>query len=222
MVSWKYKYFSKYKYSASILIFAALLLLLPAVRGVGVRAGWASGNSLAEPPPVLVGAGDIADCGYEEDEATAKLLDNIAGTVFTLGDNVYQDGTAKQFSDCYGPTWGRHKARTRPAAGNHDYHTSGAAAYFNYFGAAAGQPGKGYYSYDLADWHIIVLNSECSSVGGCQRDSIQGQWLQADLAANRDMYPGLLALAAVQPVVIMGSSRSRTSGSCLRGGRMSS
>ncbi len=135
-------------------------------------------------PAVLVGAGDIADCSYEEDEETAKLLDNIAGRVFTLGDNVYPDGTDGQFSDCYHPTWGRHKARTRPVPGNHDYHVSGASGYFNYFGAAAGEVGKGYYSYDVGDWHIIVLNSECDDIGGCDIDSPQGRWLQADLAAN--------------------------------------
>jgi hypothetical protein len=133
---------------------------------------------------VLVGAGDIAGCGSEQDLETALLLDNIAGTVFTLGDNVYPDGTADQYSDCYDPTWGRHRARTRPAVGNHDYHTPGASGYFNYFGAAAGEVGQGYYSYDVGDWHIIVLNSDCSEVGGCNSDSAQGQWLQADLAAN--------------------------------------
>jgi VCBS repeat-containing protein len=133
---------------------------------------------------VLVGAGDIAGCESEKDEETASLLDNIAGTVFTLGDNVYPDGTAEQFTNCYDPTWGRHKARTRPSPGNHDYHVPGAAAYFNYFGAAAGEVDKGYYSYDIGEWHIIALNSECSQVGGCSIDSPEGQWLQADLAAN--------------------------------------
>ena len=127
--------------------------------------------------PVFVGAGDIANCGHSNDEATAKLLDSIPGTVFTTGDNVYPDGTAAQFADCYAPTWGRHKDRTRPAPGNHDYHTAGAAGYFNYFGAAAGDPGKGYYSYNLGAWHIISLNSEVTS-------SAQEQWLRADLAAN--------------------------------------
>jgi hypothetical protein len=140
--------------------------------------------TVAAESPVLVGAGDIAGCTQQVDEATAQLLDGIAGTVFTSGDNVYPDGTATQFLNCYDPTWGRHKARTRPASGNHDYHTTGASGYFNYFGAAAGDPSKGYYSYDLAGWHIIVLNSECSQVGGCTRTSPQGQWLQADLAAH--------------------------------------
>src|SRR6185436_17437968 len=91
--------------------------------------------------------------------ATAALLDAIPGTVFTLGDNAYPDGTAADFANCYDPTWGRHKSRTRPTAGNHEYNTPGAAPYYAYFGAAAGDPAKGYYSYDLGDWHIVVLNS---------------------------------------------------------------
>jgi hypothetical protein len=112
------------------------------------------------------------------------LLDNIPGTVFTLGDNAYSDGTDAEFNECYDPTWGRHKARTRPAPGNHDYNTTGASGYFNYFGSAAGEPGKGYYSYDSGAWHIIVLNTECREIGGCESSSPQGQWLQADLLTN--------------------------------------
>ena len=119
-----------------------------------------TGSALAQTgDPVFVGAGDIANCGRTEDEATAKLLDNITGTVFTLGDNVYPDGTLTQFNDCYAPTWGRHKSRTKPVPGNHDYHVSGAAGYFDYFGAAAGDRSRGYYSYNLGAWHIIALNS---------------------------------------------------------------
>ncbi|MEJ2706816.1 MAG: Ig-like domain-containing protein [Anaerolineales bacterium] len=133
---------------------------------------------------ILVGAGDIAYCNSLGDEQTAALLDDVPGTVFTLGDNAYEDGTEAEFNDCYDPTWGRHKARTRPAPGNHDYHTLGASGYFNYFGTSAGEAGKGYYSYEVGDWHVIVLNSDCSEVGGCDRSSPQGQWLQADLAAN--------------------------------------
>jgi len=130
--------------------------------------------------PVFVGAGDIANCSSNNDESTAKLLDNITGTVFTVGDNVYPDGTLTQFNDCYGPTWGRHKNRTKPSPGNHDYNTSGASGYFNYFGAAAGDPTKGYYSYNLGAWHIIALNSEISQSVG----SVQEKWLRVDLAAN--------------------------------------
>jgi hypothetical protein len=133
---------------------------------------------------VLLAAGDIASCASSGDEATAALLDTLPGTVATLGDTVYEDGTAAQFRDCYDPSWGRHKARTRPAVGNHDYQTPGAAAYFAYFGEAAGDPDKGYYSYDLGAWHVVVLNSNCSQVGGCGPDSPQEQWLRADLAAH--------------------------------------
>jgi hypothetical protein len=129
---------------------------------------------------VFVGAGDIAGCSSSGDEATATLLDNIAGTVFTLGDNAYNDGTATNFSQCYEPSWGRHKARTRPSPGNHDYHTSGASGYYAYFGANAGPAGQGYYSYDLGDWHIVSLNSNISM----SASSPQVAWLTADLAAS--------------------------------------
>ena len=130
--------------------------------------------------PVFVGAGDITNCNRAQDESTAQLLDNIAGTVFTLGDNAYPDGTLTQFNNCYGPTWGRHKNRTKPSLGNHDYHTAGAAGYFDYFSIAAGDRTKGYYSYNLGAWHIIVLNSEITQSAG----SPQENWLRADLAAN--------------------------------------
>jgi hypothetical protein len=133
--------------------------------------------------PVLVGAGDIADCGRTADGATAALLDGIAGTVFTLGDNAYPSGRAADYRDCYGPTWGRHKARTRPSAGNHDYLTADASGYFDYFGAQAGPQGRGYYAYDAGTWRIIVLDSNCSEVGGCSGSSPQGRWLASELAA---------------------------------------
>jgi hypothetical protein len=133
--------------------------------------------------PILVGAGDIASSGSGA-EATARLLDVIPGTVATFGDNAYDAGTDVQFADYYDPTWGRHKARTMPSAGNHDYDTPEASGYFNYFGAAAGEPEKGYYSYNLGAWHIVALNSNCSQVGGCNASSAQEQWLRADLAAN--------------------------------------
>ncbi len=134
--------------------------------------------------PVLVGAGDIASCKEEGDEQTAALLDKIPGTVFTLGDNVYPSGSAKQFAKCYEPTWGRHRSRTRPVPGNHDYRTRGAAGYFGYFGGAAGDPTSGNYSYDLGTWHVIVLNSNCGDIGGCGPGSRQESWLKADLAAH--------------------------------------
>ena len=136
--------------------------------------------------PVLVGAGDIAVCNATGDEETAALLDGTAGTVFTAGDNAYESGTARQFAQCYEPSWGRHRARTRPAPGNHDWETDGLKGYFDYFGAAAqGPDGSSWYSYDLGTWHIVVLDSMCEKVGGCGATSAQGRWLAADLAKSR-------------------------------------
>jgi len=134
--------------------------------------------------PILVGAGDIADCATDSARATARLLGHIPGTVITLGDNVYPSGSASGFRRCYDPTWGRYKARTRPAAGNHDYEAPGAGPYFAYFGAAAGVPGEGWYSYDLGTWHIVVLNSDCAAVAGCGPGSPQVDWLRQDLARH--------------------------------------
>jgi len=135
--------------------------------------------------PVLVGTGDITSCSSTHDEETAKLIENIPGTVFTAGDNAYPNGSTEDFNNCYSPSWGQFKDRTMPALGNHDYNTKGAAAYFAYFGASADDPAKGYYSYDLGQWHIIVINSNCSEIGGCQAGSLQLQWLQSDLASHQ-------------------------------------
>ncbi len=133
---------------------------------------------------VLVGAGDIADCkNLSGAEATARLLDQLQGTVMAVGDLAYPDGSKENFT-CYDKTWGRAKSRTRPAPGNHEFHSAGATPYFDYFGAAAGDPKTGYYSYELGTWHIIVLNSECKDVGGCDAGSPQEKWLRADLAAH--------------------------------------
>ena len=143
-----------------------------------------SGASTVRSDPVLIAAGDIASCVSSGDEATALLVEGLPGTVATLGDNVYETGSAEQFAACYTPTWGRFKDRTRPAPGVHDYLTPGAADYFNYFGATAGELGKDYYSYELGMWHVVVLNSLCWTVGGCAAGSPQEQWLRADLAAH--------------------------------------
>ena len=146
-----------------------------------------AGPAASAPPvsdPVLVGAGDIADCSLEGGAATAALLDGIEGTVFTAGDNVYPDGSPAGFRDCYGASWGRHLERTRPAAGNHDWETRDLAGYLGYFGAAAAPNGTSWYSYDLGTWHVIVLDSDCAQVGGCGADSAQGRWLAADLAGS--------------------------------------
>ncbi|MDP3911066.1 MAG: metallophosphoesterase [Gemmatimonadales bacterium] len=133
-------------------------------------------------PPVLIGAGDIAVCGSNQnDDATARLLDSIPGIVFTAGDNAYQDGSFEDFSLCYDPTWGRHKNRTRPSPGNHDYHTLGATGYFNYFGVLAGDSGVGYYRYQLGSWSVFSLNSNISMAAG----SPQEQWLRDQLSVLR-------------------------------------
>jgi 3',5'-cyclic AMP phosphodiesterase CpdA len=135
-------------------------------------------------PSTLLAAGDIAGCGTDGDEQTAALLDRLPGTVLTLGDTVYDDGSAGEFARCYAPSWGRFRDRTYPAPGNHDYRTPGASGYYDFFGSRAGPRGKGWYSFDLGGWHLIALNSNCDKVGGCATGSEQERWLRADLAAH--------------------------------------
>jgi alkaline phosphatase len=158
---------------ASAMLVACFAAALMAVPGSGQTAA-----------ATLVGAGDIAGCLQNNDSATARLLGKIQGTVITLGDNVQGKGAASEFRDCYDPTWGKYKKRTKPSVGNHDYYTAGARPYYDYFKARAGARGKGYYSYDRGNWHVVVLNSNCDKVGGCGRDSAQGRWLRSDLANN--------------------------------------
>jgi hypothetical protein len=153
--------------------------------GAATIAPPASGSGTAPSDPVLVGAGDIGDCASPGDEDTAKLIEGIAGTVFTAGDNAYPSGTGEQFSQCYNPTWGQFRSRTRPAIGNHDWVTKGAIGYLGYFGpAATNRDGRTWYSYDLGGWHVIVLDANCAMVEGCDARSPQGRWLTADLAAS--------------------------------------
>ncbi len=165
-------------------------MVLVALLGTLLAVGCAPERPPGPPPSgkVIVAAGDIADCRREGDEATARLVGGIDGaTVLTLGDNAYPDGSAEDFEECYEPTWGHFKGRTKPSPGNHDYDTQGAQGYFEYFGKAAGDPEEGYYSYNLGRWHIVALNSNCEEVpGGCEASSPQGRWLKADLAANED------------------------------------
>jgi len=166
---------------------AYLILTLSAIGFILEPVGHENSASAApagDQAAILVGAGDIADCrDLSGAEATAKLLDHLPGTVMADGDLAYPDGTKENFA-CYDKTWGRAKSRTRPAPGNHEFHSSGARPYFDYFGTAAGDPKTGYYSYELGKWHIIVLNSECLAVGGCEAGSPQDKWLRADLAAH--------------------------------------
>lgn len=136
---------------------------------------------------ILVGAGDIATCQHiGSAKATARLIEGHPGTVFAAGDLAYENGSAEEFKDCYDPAWGAFKDRTRPALGNHEYVDHTAAGYFRYWGAQAGPEGKGYYSYDLGDWHIVVLNTNCNvkEMGGCDRGSPQETWLREDLGKH--------------------------------------
>jgi hypothetical protein len=156
------------------------------ITSLGDGRTWVDGFIVVDAPavdPVLVGAGDIALCGSRGDNRTARLLDGIAGRVFAAGDTAYPSGSATQFADCYGPTWGRWRLRTSPVPGNHEYGTAGASGYFDYFGTRAGARGKGWYAYDLGTWRVYSLNANCTSVG-CGPGSEQVRWLAADLAAN--------------------------------------
>ncbi|PYP18109.1 MAG: hypothetical protein DMD52_02690 [Gemmatimonadetes bacterium] len=150
------------------------------------KSGTAAVTVTPAPPPgssvVLVGAGDIGNCSSNE-TATTALLAGIAGTVFTAGDNAYPGGSTSDYMSCYDPYWGKEKARTRPAPGNHEYnddHSSSAPGYYNYFGRIVGDSAKYWYSYDIGAWHIVVINTWIDmSVG-----SPQETWLRADLAAS--------------------------------------
>src|SRR5260370_31940758 len=142
---------------ASLMVIGAAFATLASGPGSSPPATAPTGSTA-----ILVGAGDIAACKeLSGAEATAKLLDQIPGTVMAVGDLAYPDGSKDNFA-CYDRTWGRAKSRTRPAPGNHEFHSSGASPYFDYFGASAGNPKTGYYTYELGTSHIIVLNSECN------------------------------------------------------------
>lgn len=149
----------------------------------------AAGAAQAAPAQTVYAAGDIARCKHPDPRwsgaaATAQLVEwalraDRQALVLSLGDHTYPNGTAREFADCYGPTWGRFRERTWPTPGNHEYGTPGAAPYFDYFGARArGVDGNGYYSERLGAWHIISLNS---NLKGAQH-AAQIAWLQAELA----------------------------------------
>jgi hypothetical protein len=135
-----------------------------------------------------MGAGDICRLDQIEvaDQTAALIKARSYARVFTLGDNSNDSGTEQQYADCYDKTWGAFKNRTFPTVGNHDLMTSGGAPYYAYFGSAAGIAGSGLYSYNLpSSWHVVVLNSNCTNVGGCGTGSAQEKWLRTDLAANK-------------------------------------
>jgi hypothetical protein len=132
-------------------------------------------------PKTLVAVGDIGSCDSQADDAVAQLVDELPGTIATLGDTAYERGSDQEFAQCFNPSWGPMKSRIHPTVGNHEYLTDGAAGYFDYFGSSAGTRGQGWYSYNLGAWHVVVLNSNCSFVG-CQPGSPQLDWLRSDLA----------------------------------------
>ena len=160
--------------------------------------------AVASADPVVAAAGDIAcdprSPNFNDGDGTATrcrqrytaALLRGATAVLPLGDLQYEDGVHSKFLQSYERSWGAYKATTYPVPGNHEYQSSPAAdGYFDYFGARAGQPGRGYYSFDLGSWHLVALNSECDHIGGCAEGSPQERWLRADLA--RTTKPCILA-----------------------------
>lgn len=137
---------------------------------------------------VLVGAGDMAECGRQETELTARLVDGIPGSVFVAGDLVYPYGSSTNYAQCFDPTWGRHKWRMFPAPGNHDWQVDGGAAYYGYFGLFAGPSGDGYYHWHLGAWHLLTLNSNIPAGPG----SRQYEWVKQNLEAHQT--PCMLAM----------------------------
>ena len=150
---------------------------------------------------VMIGAGDIATCGNDGDERTAHVIDSILKAnaeakletvVFAVGDIAYPVATDRQLRRCFTPSWGDTAKRImkviRPAIGNHDYQVDRGAPYYRYFGSRAGPPGKGYYSYDIGDWHVIVLNSEIAveSPSAAERKE-QEEWLRKDLSDHKKL-----------------------------------
>jgi hypothetical protein len=169
--------------SNAILLLGALIALLTGCREV-VAPEALNHRPVADLPSplpdsmaVLLAAGDIADCTLPNDEQTAAMLDSLPGTVLTLGDNVYPSGTREAYERCYAPGWGRHRARTYPALGNHDYVNGSAAGYFDYFGARA--PAT-HYAVDVGRWRLIVLNSNIEFEDAAQQEA----WLRTELVEH--------------------------------------
>ena len=153
----------------------------PPVTGTKIAA---AGDIACDPGSSLFNAGQGSGLNCRQLATSDLLVGAGYAAVLLLGDIQYEDGTFSKFTASYDPSWGRVKSITKPAPGNHEYQSGAANGYFQYFGSAAGDPTKGYYSYDLGGWHIVALNSNCSFVGGCGAGSAQEQWLRADLAAH--------------------------------------
>lgn len=133
---------------------------------------------------IVCSPGDRPSARACQQVATAALVESLKpDAVLAVGDLQYSHGTADEFRLAYDKSWGRFKAITYPVPGNHEYYR-GAEGYYAYWGARAGAPGKGYYSFDLGAWHILALNSNCPAVGGCGPDSPETRWIAADLKAH--------------------------------------
>jgi acid phosphatase type 7 len=191
--------FEDMRRSIAVLVLSGVLFSVYKVTGTtNQHKGSVPVKKVSSVTPIIAAAGDIAcdrdgDKGDEESatsetchmQATSDLLKALKLTaVLSLGDNQYENGTLEKFQKSYAPTWGQLLPITHPVAGNHEYETPAAAGYYTYFGAAAGDPTKGYYSYTIGQWHLIALNANCAAVGGCQANSPQEKWLKADLAAH--------------------------------------
>ena len=142
-----------------------------------------------ERPPdgsvIVVAAGDISGAKNTGQSLTANVVESLRpDAVLVLGDGQYPNGALEDYQQNYDPTWGRFKNLTWPVPGNHEY-KSKAVGYFTYFGVRAGNAAKGYYSFDLGDWHLVALNTnhDCLDVA-CDAESEQLMWLEADLAAS--------------------------------------
>ncbi len=153
----------------------------------------AAGDIACDPQGASFNNGDGEADRCRQRYTSDLLVGAGLAAVLPLGDTQYQDGTLEQFQGSYDPSWGRVKSITRPVIGNHEYHfASGGSGYWDYFNGVgiasgpAGERGKGWYSFDVGDWHLIALNSMCPEAGGCGAGSEQEQWLRADLAANSD------------------------------------
>lgn len=142
----------------------------------------------------LLAVGDVGDCTTNKDEKVAGVVRARGGKVALLGDIAYDNGSPTEFNECFDPAWGPMFNRLKPATGNHDYYTDGAVGYFGYFGDKAGEAPNGWYSYDVGPhWRAIVLNSNCSKVGGCQAESPQGKFLASEIAAAKAANRHILA-----------------------------
>jgi len=190
-----------------MLVFCSMIFVVPEA-SASVQLATSAKQSPND--PVIAAAGDIAcdpssssfrngngSTNSCHQKVTSDILVNTnLAAVLALGDNQYYCGSLTSFMMSYNLSWGRVKAITHPAIGNHEYLTSGgtgcdatntgAIGYFAYFGAAAGNFGQGYYSYDIGTWHLIALNTNCTPAGGCSATSPQGRWLQADLLAHKN------------------------------------